>query len=131
MKSGLALAIVRSITAEALTTLMPPGNVKLALAVDAASEPARPLLCTVVRLPFEGVSTTCTTVPTGRLAPSRATVTGFGCDEGTMMSGTPCSAPCGVAGELTPPTDAIRSVGAFGGVIGCGNAKLIMFVGVV
>src|SRR5712671_8126456 len=104
MKSGLALATVRSITAEALTTLMPPGSVTLALAVDELSLPASGPLETVVRAPVAGVSMTCTIVPTGRLAPSRATVTGFGCDEGTMMSGTPCSEPSGDDGALTPPT---------------------------
>src|SRR5258706_2477764 len=131
MKSGLPLARVRSISAEALTTLIQPGGVTLALAVDAASVRESPPLCTVVRLPFEGVSMTCTIVPTGRLEPSRATVTGFGCDEGTMTSGTPCSDPSGAAGALTPPIEAMRSVGEFGGVIGCGNAKLMMFDGVV
>src|SRR6266550_3588542 len=130
MKSGLALAIVRSITTEALITLMPPGRVTLALAVDATSVPASPLLCTVVRLPLEGVSVTCTIVPSGRLAPSSATVTGFGCDEGTMTSGTPCSDPSGATGALTPQTDAMRNAGEVRGVTGCGNAKLMMFDGV-
>src|SRR4029450_7322158 len=105
---------------------IPPGGFTVGLAVDDAALPASPLLCTVVRLPVDGVMVTCTIVPTGRLAPSRATVTGFGCDVGTMTSGTPCNEPSGDAGALTPPTDAIRSDGEFGGVTGCGSAKLIM-----
>jgi hypothetical protein len=44
MKIGSAFASVRSIDADALTTVMPPGKLTLALAVEAASVPARPLL---------------------------------------------------------------------------------------
>ena len=112
-------------------TLIPPGRVTPALAVEAATVPARGLLCTVVRDPLEGVSITWMTVPTGMFAPSRATVTGFGWLEGTITSGTFCRDPPGDAGAFTPPTDAMRKEGEFGGVIGCGNERLAMFVGEV
>ena len=110
---------------------MPVGSVRLALAVDALSVPVSGPLETVVRAPDDGVSVTCTTVPTGTLVPSRATFTGFACEEGTTMSGTPCSEPSGVAGALIPATDAMRNDGEFGGVSGCGSAKLMIFVGEV
>lgn len=131
MKIGFAFAIVRSITANAVTTLMPPGRVTLALAVDAPSVPASPLLCTVVRPSRGGVRTTWTIVPSGMLAPSKATVTGFGSEAGTMTSGTDWSEPAGDAGALTPATEAMRRLGEFGGVIGCGNERLATLVRVV
>ena len=130
MKIGSSFASVRSITAEALTTLMPPGRVTLADAVEADSVPASPVLETVVFAPLDGVTDTWIIVPSGRFEASSATVTGFVVAEGTMTSGTPCSEPKGVEGAATPPTDAIRSEGELGAVIGCGNAKLMIFVGV-
>ena len=123
--------MVRSITPIAEMTLIPLGSVTLAFAVDALSVPVNPLLWTVVRAPRDGVKITCRIVPTGIFEASSATVTGFAVEVGTITSGTACSEPTGVAGALTPPTDAMRKDGAFGGVIGCGKVMLAMFVGVV
>ena len=70
-------------------------------------------------------------VPTGILEASSATVAGFVCVEGTITSGTDWSEPAGDAGALTPPTDAMRNTGEFGGVIGWGNERLAMLPGEV
>ena len=131
MKTGVAFAIVRSITAKAVITLIPPGRFTLALAVEALTVPASAPLETVVREPRAGVSITCMTVPNGIFEASSATFTGFAVAEGTITSGTAWSEPAGLAGAFTPPTEAIRNCGEFGGVIGCGKLRLAMLVGVV
>src|SRR6266571_3076543 len=89
MNIGRRRAIVKSIVAVALSTIIPVGSVTLADAVEAATVPESGLLETVVGEPEVGVSVTWITVPIGMFAAPRATVTGLACEAGTMTSGTP------------------------------------------
>lgn len=88
------------------------GIVTLAEAVE---EARLPLSVVVAELPAptSPFTVTVTEVPTGMLAPVRLTVTGLVVPAGSVISGA-VKEPSGVAGALTPPTEAMRSVGVFG-----------------
>src|SRR5437667_10843470 len=88
------------------------GIVTLAEAVD---EERLPLSVALVELllPTCPFAVTVTVVPTGMLAPAMVTATGLVVPAGSVMSGV-VSEPSGLAGALTPATDAMRSVGVFG-----------------
>src|SRR5207245_2768256 len=64
---------------------------------------------------------TVTVVPTGTLAPAMATATGLVVPAGRVMSGA-VNDPPGAAGAVTPATEVIRRVGAFGSVAEVGDA---------
>ncbi len=79
-------------------------TVRLAVAVELAKVPARPVLVAVVLAPLWGVAVTTIVVPRGTLAALRVTWTGFVVPVGRMISGAVRKLPLGVPGAATPAT---------------------------
>src|SRR5947209_14443953 len=89
--------------------------VGIAMFTEAVDEERLPASATLAELaaPTAPFTVTVTVVPTGMLAPAMVTATGPVVPAGSVMSGV-VSEPSGLAGALTPATDAMRSVGVFG-----------------
>src|SRR6266498_5577472 len=97
---------------EAPMTLVPLGNVTLAVEVEEDSEPLSGVPFTVMRVGTPSLATlTATLVPVGTFVACKFTVTGFVTVGLSVISGVARKVPCGLSGEAAPPIAAIRSVG--------------------
>jgi hypothetical protein len=86
-------------------------TVRLAVAVELATVPVRPVLVAVVFAPVWGVAVTWMAVPRGMLLAVRTTSTGLVVPTGRRISGAASRLPTGVAGADSPPTLAIVRLG--------------------
>jgi hypothetical protein len=95
---------------------------RLAVAVELARVPVRPVLMAEVLLPLWGVAVTRMAVPRGLWLAGRVTGTGLVVPTGRRISGAARMLPTGLAGAGRPPTLAIVRLGCpVPGKTGCGR----------